>query len=230
MIEHLPFWISILFLGAFFATLGLFHYSNGKPKTVSLIIILWSIAHSVLAYIGFYKVTQTYPPRFALVLLPVIAIIIFSLFPQNLNKIKLHRNTGISTFLHTIRIPVEIVLLQLFIYKMVPQLMTFEGSNFDILMGITAPMIGTLLYKNKIGSIGLLLWNAIGLILILSILFFGLLSAELPFQQFGFDQPNQAVTYFPFILLPATIVPIVIWTHLTDIAILISKIKGKASS
>jgi hypothetical protein len=45
------------------------------------------------------------------------------------------------TILHTIRIPVELVLFFLFTYKAVPELMTFEGRNFDILSGITAPVI-----------------------------------------------------------------------------------------
>jgi hypothetical protein len=71
-----------------------------------------------------------------------------------------------------------------------------------------------------------LAWNSIGLCFILFILFNGVLSAELPFQQFAFDQPNKAINYFPFILLPATIVPIVIWTHLSDILKLINELKN----
>jgi hypothetical protein len=42
-------------------------------------------------------------------------------------------------------------------------------------------------------------------------------NTELPFQQFGFAQPNRAVNYFPYVLLPDTIAPIVIWTHISDI-------------
>jgi len=97
-----------------------------------------------------------------------------------------------------------------------PELMTFEGRNFDILAGITAPIIGLIYLKNIIGKRLLLVWNFLGLCLVLFIFINGVLSAELPFQQFGFDQPNRAITFFPFILLPSVIVPVVIWTHLTD--------------
>jgi hypothetical protein len=45
----------------------------------------------------------------------------------------------ILTLLHIIRIPVELGLYWLFIYKAIPQLMTFEGRNFDILVGLTVP-------------------------------------------------------------------------------------------
>jgi hypothetical protein len=44
-----------------------------------------------------------------------------------------------------------------------------------------------------------------------------ILSAPLPFQQMGFDQPNVGVFLFPFIWLPALIVPLVLFSHLVCI-------------
>ena len=142
---------------------------------------------------------------------------IYSILPKQINWMLQNRDTRLSTFLHTIRIPMEFVLLYLFIYKMIPELMTFEGRNFDIAAGITAIVVGYLHITNKISKQWLIVWNGLGLILIFFILINGLLSTELPFQQFGFDQPNRALNYFPFILLPAIVVPIVIYTHITDI-------------
>jgi len=226
MIENLPNWISLLFVLTTLATIVFFHFSNGKPKILTSLIIIWSILQAILAYSGFYQNAQAMPPRFGLILIPTTLIIIYSLLPKQRRNILKRRNIKVSTFLHVIRLPVEIVLLQLFIHKMVPELMTFEGRNFDIIMGITAPIIGFLYVKQWIGKKGLLVWNILGLCLILFILFNGLLSAELPFQQFGFEQPNKALSYFPFVLLPATVVPIVLWTHLTDIAKLTKEIRN----
>jgi len=217
MIENLPSWIDILFISICILTIGLFYFSNGKPKVLTLILITWCIIQAILAYSGFYQNTQTTPPRFALVLIPSTILIIYGLLPKQQKWVFNNRDSKISTFLHAIRLPVEIVLHGLFTHKMVPELMTFEGRNFDIIMGITAPIVGWLFLKNKMSKQALIAWNVVGLFLILFILFNGLLSAELPFQKFGFEQPNRAVSYFPFILLPATIVPIVVWTHITDI-------------
>jgi hypothetical protein len=113
---------------------------------------------------------------------------------------------------------------------MIPELMTFEGRNYDIILGITAPIIGWLFIKKKINRHVLLLWNIVGLFFVLFILVNGILSAELPFQQFGFEQPNRGINYFPFVLLPATIVPIVIWTHLSDIIKLRKELKTHHNS
>lgn len=223
MIENLAHWIDILFVVTCLLTLVLFYYSNGKPKVLTLIIILWSVAQSILAFCGFYQVIDSVPPRFSLVLIPASILIVYGLLPKQQKWILKKRNTKISTFLHVVRLPVEIVLFELFLHQMLPELMTFEGRNYDIVMGITAPIIGWLYLKKKINKPILLLWNFVGLILILFILINGILSTELPFQQFGFEQPNRGMNYFPFILLPSTIVPIVIWTHISDIIILLKK-------
>jgi len=225
MIENLPIWIDLTFIVTCLLTISLFHFSNGKPKKLTLLIIGWSIMQSILAYIGFYQNTDSIPPRFGLVLIPTTILIIYGLLPKQQKWVSETRRTKISTFLHSVRLPVEIVLFGLFINKMIPGIMTFEGRNYDILMGITAPIIGWLFIKQKVSKKILMGWNIIGLILILFILFNGILSAELPFQQFGFEQPNRALTYFPFVLLPSTIVPIVIWTHISDIIKLKKEIK-----
>lgn len=225
MIGDLPNWINVLFLATCILTIVFFYFSNGKPNRLLGVLILWSILNSVLASNGFYVNVTAIPPRFALILVPTTLIIIYGLLPKQQAWFVRVRDTRTSTFLHSIRLPMEIVLFYLFVNKMIPELMTFEGRNYDIVMGITAPVIALLILKNKIGWLGLFIWNIIGLLLIFFILINGVLSSELPIQQFGFEQPNRAIMYFPFVLLPATVVPIVIWTHISDLIILLKRKK-----
>ena len=227
MIEGLPNWINGLFLFTAGATILLFYYANGRRKSLFVVLVVWSIIQSALALSGFYQITNTFPPRFALVLLPASILIAVGLMPGVRDKLLKNRNRALSTFLHTVRIPVEIVLLFLFINKMVPELMTFEGRNFDILAGLTAPVIGILIFTKRAGNGLLIAWNVAALCLVSFILINGILSAELPFQQFGFEQPNRAVNFFPFVLLPAVIVPIVLYTHLTDLILLVKERRKK---
>ena len=126
--------------------------------------------------------------------------------------------------MHIVRIPVELVLLWLSIYKTVPDLMTFEGRNFDIISGITAPLVyywGFVKYKMR--HTLLIVWNTACLALLFNIVINAILSTPYPFQQFAFDQPNIALFYFPFVWLPCCIVPLVLFSHLVTIRQLILK-------
>ena len=58
----------------------------------------------------------------------------------------------------------------------------------------------------------------------------GLLSAELPIQQLAFDQPIKAIAFFPYILLPAVVVPLVIYIHLSDIILIRREIRDETNN
>lgn len=217
MIDHLPIWVNLLFIIVVVLTIALFFCANGRSKRLLIIIFLCTVIQSLIAYSGFYLNVDAMPPRFLIAMLPAICLIIYGLQDHQKEWILARRNSVLSTILHTIRIPVEIVLLYLFIDGMIPELMTFEGRNFDIIAGITAPIIACLMMRGKISKKVQLVWNMAGLFLILFILINATLSAELPIQMFGLDQPNRAVFYFPFVLLPSIVVPIVIYSHITEI-------------
>jgi len=122
------------------------------------------------------------------------------------------------TFLHIVRIPVELVLYWLFLHQAVPELMTFSGRNFDILAGITAPFVAYYgLQKQLMGRKTLITWNLVALALLFNIVIHAVLSAPFAFQQLAFDQPNIAVLYFPFSWLPGFIVPVVLFAHLVSV-------------
>lgn len=127
------------------------------------------------------------------------------------------------TWLHTSRIAVGIGLF-LFAHGAIPQLMTVEGRNPDILAGITAPLIAWNGYKTQsLNKKIILAWNIICLLLVLNITINAVLSLPIPVQRSAFEQPNIAVQYFPFNWLPAFIVPVVIFSHLAVIRQLIRK-------
>ncbi len=92
--------------------------------------------------------------------------------------------------------------------------MTFEGRNFDILCGLTAPLVWYFGYVRKIWERGtLIVWNIICLLLLANIVTIAVLAAPSPFQQLARDQPNIAVLHFPFVWLPCCIVPAVVLAH-----------------
>lgn len=219
-------WVPALFFLSIAFTLWYFYKVNGKPFKLVLTLVVYALVQSLLAAYGFYIVTEPTPPRFLFVLLPLISVIILGLLPQGRKWFFQFRDIRRSTFIHGVRIPVEIVLHQLFLAGAIPELMTFEGRNFDILVGISAPIVGFFYLKGFLGDKSLLAWNIVGLFFVMFIVVNAVLSLPTPIQQFAFDQPNMAVLYFPYVLLPVLVVPIVIYTHLSDIIILLKRLRS----
>jgi len=204
------------FLAVVIATFCLLYFSIKPPRPVLILILIWLMFQSLLARSGFYVDITTMPPRFALAIGPPFIFIIY-LFVFRRNALIANSSLKHLTLLHTIRIAVELVLFGLFKIGEIPELMTFEGSNPDILSGITAPLAWAAYQYHFIGKKGLLIWNIACLVLLFNIVVRALLSAPTPFQQFAFEQPNVAVLKFPYVLLPAFVVPAVLFSHIAAI-------------
>ena len=144
-------------------------------------------------------------------------VIVFLITPS-LRKVITEFRLEDLILISVVRIPVEIMLHQLFEAKLVPQDMTYSGMNWDILSGLTAPLMIWIARKNFLWTRQVLIvWHVLTLGLLINIVTIAILSAPFPFQQINFDQPNIAVFSFPFIFLPTFIVPMVLWSTLTGL-------------
>lgn len=229
--KQLPLFIPIIFALTTFAAVVIFYHASRKNKKVLFVLCAWLLLQMALGLSGFFTITYTWPPRFLLLVLPPLFAVIL-LFSTAKGKSFIDRfNIKTLTILHSVRIAVEFVLYMLFLYKAMPQLMTFEGRNLDVLSGLTAPFIYYYAFvKKSLGAKTLLAWNITCLAILSFTVVNAVLSAPTPFQQFAFDQPNIAVLYFPFVWLPGTVVPLVYFSHLASIRRLFKEIKAKTTS
>ncbi len=225
MIEGLPFYVTaVFFLTTLLTVWFLFRAMKdvGTRSTGAKLLVfclpLWMLLTGFLATTDFYRDTEAMPPRvFSFGVLPAL-ILIVSLWVFFWESFTDRLSLKYLTMLHSIRIPVEIVLLWLFQFGQIPKLMTFEGWNFDILSGVSAFIVYFLAFRGrKVNRTLLLIWNVVGLGLLVNIVSIAVLSFRSPIQKLAFDQPNIGVTYLPFIWLPTIIVPIVFFAHLASI-------------
>jgi len=229
MIENVAPYIALVFILTTIVTLILFYsliknaasYAVRKSANTLLIVLAaWLLIQGLIAYSGIYHAHPTeLPPKIVLLgIAPALFTIIVLFATTGGRRFLDSLPPGRMAYLNTVRIPVELVLFWLFTSGAVPQLMTFEGRNFDIIAGITAPLIGYFGFtKQRIGRPGLLIWHLSCLALLISIVVLAFLSAPSPLQRFAFDQPNIAILYFPFSWLPTFIVPVVLLGHLASI-------------
>lgn len=226
MIDNLPFYLPLTFTLTTLFTVGLLFVAlkiSSRPvhRYIYPILILWIIIQGILGWQGFYRQFDASPPHFLLAVIPPNLLTLYLLFRHQ--RLLCALPLRLLTFIHVIRIPVEIILFSLYQEGYIPRLMTYEGRNYDILAGMTGPLLAIIAFRGGVQKRLLLIWNFIALGLLINIVTNAILSAPLPFQKFAFETPNVAVFYFPFIWLPAVIVPTVLFAHLTSILHLLRK-------
>ncbi len=222
--ENLPIYITLLFGLTVVATIIWFYVAT-KSKTFLLIAVGWTLIQTALGLSGIYQDTQAIPPKLLLFgMFPALVLIAITFLTTSGRAFIDSINLKALTYFHTIRIPVEIILTLLFYQGVLSVYMTFEGTNFDLFSGITAPIVAYFAFRNTQENKKLLLWwNIICLLLLLNVVVTAVFSFPSPFQKLAFDQPNIAVLYYPFNLLPALIVPTVLFGHLVAIRQLTKK-------
>jgi hypothetical protein len=230
--DNIPIHVPVIFTAVVVATFGFLYYAfdrtrNVDPNNSQLIFagmaVIWLLLTGIMATSGFVRDFESLPPKFLLVIVPpTLATILLLLIPKTRAIL---RNIPIATitYIHIIRVPVELVIWWLFLEGYMPKIMSFEGLNFDIISGITAPFAAIFLlrqgfYHRK----SAIVWNIIALSLLIAVVYHALLSVPFPFQQYGFDQPNRAVFYLPYIWLPGFVVPAVFFSHLVSLVQLLS--------
>lgn len=214
----LPIYISVVFVLTVFICLYLFFKASNNSMGVLLVLFVWTATQGFISLSGFYTYTYSFPPRLFFAVIPPFLFIAILFFTRFGKVFIANLDLSYLSLLHCVRIPVELVLFWLFLEKKVPELMTFEGRNFDILSGISAVFVFYFGFiQKKLSKNVLLIWNFICLALLVNIVANAILSAPFPFQKFAFEQPNIAVLYFPFVWLPSCIVPLVLFAHLASI-------------
>lgn len=152
MIENLPIYISLTLGLRSIATLLLFirtikrttaKSTQRKATLIFYLLIVWLIIQSILSLTNTYKLDlNTFPPKILLfgIIPPILAIISLFITVKGKKFIDSLPLKNLTT-LNIVRVPVEIILYWLSLNKTVPQSMTFESHNFDIIAGITALLV-----------------------------------------------------------------------------------------
>jgi hypothetical protein len=209
----------------------LFHYlKNGLEeaglqrsllKKALAIIGVWTAVITALSLSGFLQDFSTFPPRMMLVLIvPLVSIITLS-FSANLGKILATIPPHKLILLQSFRVFVEVFLWMLFLDKLLPIQMTFEGYNFDVLSGALAPFVAWFFKGNRKVMIA---YNFIGLALLINILTIAILSMPTPLQYFTNEPANTIVSYFPVVVLPGLLVPLAYTLHIFSLKQLFGKL------
>jgi hypothetical protein len=189
------------------------HDSKRIASGVVVVVLLWAATVAVLAKRGFFSDFTATPPRLLIALVsPGLAMTVALVRSKALDEALKATPVSWLLLLQTFRVIVELLLWNGYRHGVIPVQMTFEGRNFDILAGLTAPIAAWYWGRTRSKAF-VVIWNVAGLCLLANIVVVAILSMPTSFRVFTEGPANTLLTRFPFIFLPAILVPIAYITH-----------------
>lgn len=174
----------------------------------------WLAFTGILAGAGVFAEFSRLPPRLLIaIVLPLLTLVVLC---RSAAVGRLLDDAPPAWLVHpqAFRIVMELILWQLFVAGALPVIMTFEGRNVDIVVGLTAPVIGWLCFGRRVwpprASVW---WNVAGILILLNVVVHAQLSVPTPYRRIVIDPPPTLIAYLPWIWLPAFLVPLAWGLH-----------------
>ncbi|MEZ5992921.1 MAG: hypothetical protein R3E76_11265 [Planctomycetota bacterium] len=191
--------------------------SRGRAFTLAAGLIFgWLTLTSALAASGVLMPSPNHPPPNGAVLAVVLIGVCIAVFGSLGRRIAARVSPPALIAYQVFRVGVELILWALAINDVGPTLLTFEGRNFDIIVGLSAPLVALLVWKrpNKALIIG---WNVAGMLILGSVLVHAVLASPGPFQKIFITPDSSIVATWPYVWLPGLLVPLAMAGHLLSI-------------
>lgn len=196
---------------------------KAKQNTVTIraaaIIGLWLGVITVLSLAGFYN-SLALPPRVPLFLVfPAFAFTALFFLNKRNRALIAAVPAQWPVYFQSFRIVVELLLLGLAMKGLIPREASFEGYNFDVAIGLTAPLVGWLAYSKKAIGKGILrLWNIAGFCTLAIVVFIFISHAYFP--QLWHKQESiisQGFGLFPYTYLAGFLMPAAVFMHVLSL-------------
>ncbi|MCI0633826.1 MAG: hypothetical protein L0206_07930 [Actinobacteria bacterium] len=225
-----PAWLTLVLVGSQVAVLGatvfvarraeaLGGISGGASRRVGIFLGVWLAAASILGALGVLEADpEVIAPYIAL---PLVVPIVVGVSAWR-------RSPGLRALVDAtpiwwlIGLQVYRALGVLFLVQWgrgaLPGAFAWPAGIGDIAVGLLAVPVAWMVAGNRPGARRLAIgWNLLGIGDLVLAVTLGFLSSPTPFQLVALGQPNNQVTAFPLVLIPAFAVPLSILLHLASL-------------
>ena len=195
------------------------HKAKRKKSLLLLFLMGWQLYIMALGQTDILNSFEL-PPRFVMLLiLPAFLFTGIFIYKNRNNSWLKHIPKSWLVNAQAFRIVVE----TLFVFSVAEGVLhpnvTIEGYNFDMVLGISAPIIAFLAFgKNLISEKMVMAWNYVGLLVLASVIFVFLTTTFFPsFYGNATNLMPIAFTYYPYTLVPGFLMPVAVFLHVLSI-------------
>jgi hypothetical protein len=187
--------------------------------SATIYLLVWWIAAVALGSSEFlHATTSTVFPAIALgVSLPILMGVLLlrrsSLLNRVIEAIPIQWLVGFQLYR-----AFGLICLVLYASAHLPAEFAIPAGLGDVLVGVTAPVIGYLFFKGyRWSCLAVLGWNLVGILDLVIAVTVGFLSSPGPFHVLAIETPNELITAFPLVLVPVFAVPLSVVLHLATL-------------
>lgn len=174
-----------------------------------------------VALVGYSGLLEYVPGRLPGILLIFVPLVLFIPLVLVRSKAALQVAIALPLWLligfQVMRVGVEYFLHLFNLQGLAPKMLTYEGANFDLWIGLSAPFVAAFVSRGKIGLRFAQVWNVLGLIALVNVIIRSVLTAPGPLQLLHTDVPNLFVGTFPYSMLPGFFPPLAICLHVLSL-------------
>lgn len=188
-----------------------------RRRNLILGLLFWQIYIYLMASTGIFQ-DFSFPPKFVLfMIIPCFTFTGIFLYKKRKEDWILKIPPHWLAFYQSFRIVIESLFIVSVAEGILHPNVTFEGYNYDLIFGLSAPIIGWLVYKKKSFSL-LKIWNYLGLTVIASIIFLFISTIYFPelYTDKPIDFPTEFGTY-PYVLIAGFLMPSAVFIHILSL-------------
>jgi hypothetical protein len=207
----LPLSVAVLIVAAFHRV---------RPRAAWIVggaIVAWFALVTALAVAGALSEFEAMPPRAPVMAFGAIALGVGLSRVRDVREALDAIPAWWPVALQGFRFPLELALFALFTRGLMPEQMTFSGRNFDVLVGVSAPVVAWAMATKRLPRVLQLGWQLGAVGLLVNVVSIAITSVPGPMHGAWAGEPLTVVTTWPYALLPAFLVPVAALGHLAAV-------------
>jgi hypothetical protein len=201
-------------------------YLRERLRALLIGLPLWLLYVGLLSYSGVVSNTGLRPPGIVYVAFPaVLFVLIVFAFSRAGARIASAFPLWVIIGMQTFRIGVEVLLHRLWVDGLAPRIVTYQGGNIDIWIGLSAPLIAWISTRGRRGEWLTLGWNVAGLLTLVNAITLSALTAP-GLNLIHSEVPNMAIGACPFTYIAGFFAPLAMALHSLSIRALRAGLKS----
>ena len=181
---------------------------------IALGLALWLSYVGVLSWSGLIADATRRPPVIFAVVGPVILFVFFVVVRSRAaGRIALSVPLWLLIGVQAFRVGVELFLHRLWAEGLVPRMLTYEGANVDIWIGISAPVVAWIATRGRGGLVAARAWTVVGLLALTNVVVRSALTSPGPLHLIDAEVANRAIGTFPYTFIAGFLAPLAVTLH-----------------